>query len=1054
MLLSHVISAPNRIRFISALVLLVVLASLFWTSSRYPSLNDKALMGGAIELEDPLSFEAHLPVTNVDSTLTRILYSTINWLETNRIGMTFGVLFAATFLTLLGYCNRRHLSGGFSSALLGLGIGAPLGVCVNCAAPIAKGLHAGGTRIETALAAMIASPTLNVVVLTMLFSLFPLYLAVFKVALSVFVILVLVPYICTLLPRDSLRLNEPEAAVCTVPIRPDATASDTGSVVSGLVGFARDFARNLWFVVRVTVPLMVLAGLLGAIVATLLPPELLVGQPFGWGMLILVAVVGLFAPVPIGFDVVLAAVLLNSGLDIAYVMALLFSLGIFSVYSFFIVSTSMGIRFAGGLAAGILVISIVAGLGARVFHDWQTRQALEVLTAPIEQSSDTATTTRPVTALASNSLAASDTETPALATSSVSISSIPFKPPVGDSIKTGFTLKEAWHYGIDRPVEFSFADMWPPFWEGRGISSGDFDRDGDIDLVIASTETGINLYVNDGSGFFSDVSPPKHSSIRQLPVFNTVLVDINNDSWLDLFVTTYQQGNFWIPNQQGAFDFDQRQPIANRADAILTMAVSFADVNHDGYLDAALGNWAAGWYRRVPGEESRNRLVFGQPGGMDGSDYHDLSGMPGETLSILLSDINQDGHSDLLVGNDFEQPDLFYRGHGNGEWTALTSGQDIPHTTTTTMSLKTADFNNTGDFSIYAAQIAGRASGVSERLNMQPITQYCQSVERESDRATCERNIDIKRWYRAGNSFDPAYATQCQQLDGRYQIECRAMLVKDLAIQKSDPSLCALIPVSQWKARAYCDAHFLPVPQYSQQARDEHIPQILGRNVLLVPDATGRYADQAIEQGLDVGGWSWDVKIADYDHDGYQDVYIVNGTWVPNEVSPSNLFYRHTGQREDSKTTFEEATQAYGLEDYHMTAGATQFDMDGDGDLDMVSVPVNAPPKVMRNHSAGGATGNSIMFQLNDSVGNYYGLGAVVSITYGTHNEYQQRREIQLGGGFMSFDAPSVHFGLNDFETIGSLSIRWPDGEISIINDPLDAGRLYTVTRDPVVVNQ
>ena len=225
---------------------------------------------------------------------------------------------------------------------------------MNCAAPIAKGLHAGGTRVETALAAMIALPTLNVIVLTMLFSLFPLYLAVFKVALSVFVILVLVPLICTFLPQNSLHLNEPEAAVCTVPTRPDATASDTGSVVSGLVGFARDFARNLWFVVSVTVPLMVLAGLFGAIVATLLPPELLVGQPFGWGMLILVAVVGLFAPVPIGFDVVLAAVLLNSGLDIAYVMALLFSLGIFSVYSFFIVSHSSQLTACIGLLSKIV----------------------------------------------------------------------------------------------------------------------------------------------------------------------------------------------------------------------------------------------------------------------------------------------------------------------------------------------------------------------------------------------------------------------------------------------------------------------------------------------------------------------------------------------------------------------------------------------------------------------------------------------------------------------------------------------------------------------------
>ena len=56
----------------------------------------------------------------------------------------------------------------------------PLGVCVNCAAPIAKGLYAGGARAETTLAAMIASPTLNIVVLTMLFGLFPFYMALTK----------------------------------------------------------------------------------------------------------------------------------------------------------------------------------------------------------------------------------------------------------------------------------------------------------------------------------------------------------------------------------------------------------------------------------------------------------------------------------------------------------------------------------------------------------------------------------------------------------------------------------------------------------------------------------------------------------------------------------------------------------------------------------------------------------------------------------------------------------------------------------------------------------
>lgn len=162
-----------RRRAAYACVLLVIIAALFWTTSRYPDLDDKALMGGAIKLEDPLSFEAAIPITDDLPTVERIGFTTLNWISTNRKGMTFGVLLGAVFLTLLGYINKRSFKGLFSNTLLGASVGMPLGVCVNCAAPIAKGMFAGGARAETTLAAMIASPTLNIVVLTMLFGLFP-----------------------------------------------------------------------------------------------------------------------------------------------------------------------------------------------------------------------------------------------------------------------------------------------------------------------------------------------------------------------------------------------------------------------------------------------------------------------------------------------------------------------------------------------------------------------------------------------------------------------------------------------------------------------------------------------------------------------------------------------------------------------------------------------------------------------------------------------------------------------------------------------------------------
>jgi len=190
-------------------------------------------------------------------------------------------------------------------------------------------------------------------------------------------------------------------------------------------------------------------------------------------------------------------------------------------------------------------------------------------------------------------------------------------------------------------------------------------------------------------------------------------------------------------------------------------------------------------------------------------------------------------------------------------------------------------------------------------------------------------------------------------------------------------------------------------------------------------------------RGLEVGGWSWDAKIADFDNDGAQDVYIVNGTWVPNEVSPSNLFFHNDGEG-----SFSEASASFGLEDYLMTAAATVFDMDGDGDLDLLTHPVNGPLVLFRN---GSQTGYSILFEFEDHLGNRDGIGARLVLT--DANGEVQSREIQLGGGFMSFDAPQVHFGLGDQTSASKLQIFWPDGGDSVITGPLPAGQRYRITR-------
>lgn len=1029
------IIGSKRTRLIWAGLLVAVLAFLFWTESRYPSLDEKAMMSGAIQLEDPLSFEALIPLSEDHSTIERIAISTVNWVKTNRNGMTFGVLFAAAFLTLLGYFRRRSFSGPFANSLYGMFLGAPLGVCVNCAAPIAKGLYSAGSRAETTLSAMVASPTLNIVVLTMAFSLLPFYIAVAKIVLSVAVILIAVPVLCRFIPED--RLSRAAPVEPKLPLAPPAArdpsmlADQPETLTESLWRFMIDFARNFWFILYTTVPLMLLAGFLGAVVATLMPLDQLAGREFGPLGLAFAALVGVFMPVPIGFDVVVSGALLNGGLGHGYIMTLVFVLGSFSIYSFFIVGTSVGWRAAGLLGGVIAALGFLAGLGAQAWHDHQTRRALDLLTLS-EWVGPSARANEAVNA----AVLVAQAPGGAAPAARITVEASPFNPrsPAGPA---PFVRREAWTYGIDRPIEFSMGDMWPPFWEGRSVSSGDIDRDGDLDLVFASDEAGLYLYANDGAGRFerlaADIGP-----VADMAVFNAALVDIDDDGFQDLFLTTFRDGLHIVPNAGGALDFSNIQAVANRDDAVMALSAAFADVDGDGDLDAVLGNWAAGWYRRIPGEESRNRILFNQDGVISGEVFTDLPGIPGETLSILFSDLDRDGAQDLVVGNDFDVPDYFYFGDGAGGFTPVTHAEGrIPHTTTTTMAVKSADLNNDGDFEIYVAQIAGRSSGVSERLRMQPLSRYCAAIEREADRAICEENMAIKRWYRAGHSFNPGYADRCQRLEGRQQDECRAMLVKDIAIQRGDPSLCALVAVEQADIRSLCTVHFQPPRPITPAEADAGIEQILGRNVLLVPDGTGAYADEAIARGVEVGGWSWDVKIADFDLDGWQDIYIVNGTWVPNEVSPSNIFLRNDGTGH-----FTEETQSFGLEDYFITASALTFDFDHDGDLDILTQPVNAPVVMFENTSQ---SGTSVAFRLEDALGVHDGVGASITVEAGG---LTQVRELHSGGGFMAFDAPVAHFGLNGAQVLDRVAVDWPDGTRTVLEDGLEAGALYTIRRD------
>jgi uncharacterized membrane protein YraQ (UPF0718 family) len=334
-----------------AAVLGMAIGFYFWFDSRYPALLKKLHTGRGIQTKGALSFDALMPVSSAMSLMTRIGHTTVNWMWTNRIGMTFGICFGAAVLTLLATLPRVRFKSALANTLLGAVGGAPLGVCANCVAPIGRSLFIGGASPNTVLAAMISSPMLNVVVLAMAFALFPLPVAMVRLAVPV-VLLALVP----------LMVGKTEPHI----------ASNFG--LPGQSGWLppvtftlKAYLKNLGRLAVVTVPLMILAALLGAVAVELLPGSS-IPVTVSFGGIVLVALIGTFLPVPMGFDVAAAFLLMSRGVPMPYVVALLCTLGAYSIYSVLVLGRTISWRTAIAGYAAVAILGMVAGVGTAVIQ--------------------------------------------------------------------------------------------------------------------------------------------------------------------------------------------------------------------------------------------------------------------------------------------------------------------------------------------------------------------------------------------------------------------------------------------------------------------------------------------------------------------------------------------------------------------------------------------------------------------------------------------------------------------------------------------------------------
>jgi len=220
-------------------------------------------------------------------------------------------------------------------------------------------------------------------------------------------------------------------------------------------------------------------------------------------------------------------------------------------------------------------------------------------------------------------------------------------------------------------------------------------------------------------------------------------------------------------------------------------------------------------------------------------------------------------------------------------------------------------------------------------------------------------------------------------------------------------------------------------------------PQIM-ENVLYQRDAAGEARNIARELALDGTGWSWSAKFGDLDNDGFQDLYVVNGmiseelfSHLPNnELVEENLAYRKLAGGGFA------VQPAWGLGDRASGRGMSLADLDNDGDLDIVVNNLLSPAKIFENRLCGGASPEvDLRWQ---GVGNHRGVGAQLLLE--TTGGLAYRRDIRALSGYLSGDSSRVHFGFPTPTNLQRLTIRWPDGEYSVI-DELQSNYLVTVTR-------
>ena len=185
---------------------------------------------------------------------------------------------------------------------------------------------------------------------------------------------------------------------------------------------------------------------------------------------------------------------------------------------------------------------------------------------------------------------------------------------------------------------------------------GDVDNDGDLDIFIANENSTNRLFLNNGVGIYKDVTL-ETGLLSQGGGMGCSFGDIDNDGDLDIYVTNWAHSNVLYQNQwkeKGKLkfiDISKKAGVSGKSYA-KSNGVCFSDINNDGYLDLFITN------RKMP-----NRLYINQGNGIFQDKTAEKIGLDSlKSYGVVISDFDANGFKDIYVSNVGKN--VFYENNG------------------------------------------------------------------------------------------------------------------------------------------------------------------------------------------------------------------------------------------------------------------------------------------------------------------------------------------------------------------------------------------------------